>query len=706
MDPSSSLLGESTDLRSRHIVHVHLSSSKTGPFSVADVSSIVRTIASVYLHGLSLHISDAAATGLIAASVELLKAVGLNMFLLSLQDSLQDWMRMLLLHSGARRATVRVQALEFLVLLLRASWTTFGTLSKIRLPALAIFAEVCEKMAQPHLASGHSSIVQALAPILKSLERMEQSTVSRNMAFKAALHRFAGQLHAIYRGFLASVPKQSNNFNEATEEELMAAASCFDKYELPFHRAYWLHLLAELHEERKHFAEAGACRFEIYNTLKASEGHAKVWNPRPFARWEAIHRRSGAYAQNQPRPLDDAELAAEIESNLVYAGELFKLAGSKKAKATFTLAADLFASRFDDDGMRRAYLILSTLDKNKVPILEAHPESPKISNLTGIAVNPSPHAPSDCGTFFRVYFHGSAPDDLVGAEYVYRAPGSMPIEKFGDHVAAVLHGLLPPHVPVDLILDDGRTNQQSNTKGHYIARPSQRRGKVAGGQRLREREGEGTMDGGVCEVKITPLRPVAGRQSTHTTGSKEWFEMRCKTAQHAVNSTSASASAAAPTAAGQQVSVMRRGAKRRVRRFFLSNNNPDSLVATLVADSLQRQLREVRHQIVLIASWLQNLTQPSRSLCSLQLRRACAQPQGHALLVLLSQQLRLLSELRLAHAQQQQPAEHAEAQVQGPARHVRQGHAPPLRARDRQLFHVHVHHPAVDQRRQEIVVFE
>ena len=104
-----------------------------------------------------------------------------------------------------------------------------------------------------------------------------------------------------------------------------------------------------------------------------------------FARWEAFHRRSGGYAQNQPRPMDDAELAAEIEANLVVAGELFKLAGSKKAKATFTLAADLFASRFDDDGMRRAYLILSTLGKNKVPILEAHPESPKISNLTGVS---------------------------------------------------------------------------------------------------------------------------------------------------------------------------------------------------------------------------------------------------------------------------------------------------------------------------------
>ncbi|GMH77896.1 hypothetical protein TL16_g07578 [Triparma laevis f. inornata] len=386
MDPLSSLLGESTDLRSRHIVHLHLDSSKTGPFSVADVASIVRTIASVYLHGLSLHISDAAATGLIAASVELLKAVGLNMFILSLQDSLQDWMRMLLLHSGARRATVRVQALEFLVLLLRASWTTFGTLSKIRLPALAIFAEVCEKMAQPHLASDHASVIQALAPILKSIERMEESSVSRNLAFKAALHRFAAQLHAIYRGFLASVQRKSTTFNEATEEELMAAASCYDKYELPFHRSYWLHLLAELHEERKHFAEAGACRFEIYDTLKrASESQARIWNPRPFARWEAFHRRSGGYAQNQPRTLDDAELAADIEANLVVAGELFKLAGSKKAKATFTLAADLFASRFDDDGMRRAYLILSTLGKNKVPILEAHPESPKISNLTGVS---------------------------------------------------------------------------------------------------------------------------------------------------------------------------------------------------------------------------------------------------------------------------------------------------------------------------------
>ena len=147
LDPSTtSTSKDGKDLHTKHVVHLH-AEGVTGPFSVADVATIVRTVASVYLHGLSLHISDAAAISFISASVELLKAVGLNLFLVALEDTLQDWMRVLFLHTGARRATVRVQALEFIVLLLRANWTAFGNLTTLKTPSLAVFGEVCEKMA-------------------------------------------------------------------------------------------------------------------------------------------------------------------------------------------------------------------------------------------------------------------------------------------------------------------------------------------------------------------------------------------------------------------------------------------------------------------------------------------------------------------------------------------------------------------------------
>ena len=269
------------------------------------------------------------------------------------------------------------------------------------------------------------------------MERLQQSSVSRNLAFKAALFRFASELHAIYRGCLAAaVSRSPRALDEATEEDLMAAVRCFDKNVLPFHRCHWLRLLAELQEHRRNYAEAASCWFEVFRTLEAAKAlRDQLWDMKPFTRWEDLKRRAGAHTHNYTdyatlvRPLNQSEMAADTEASLVTAAELFRLAASKKAKQTFIIAADLFARRFDDDGMKRAYMILATLGKNRVPVLEAHPESPKISSITGIALNPSPHAPSECGTFYRVYFHGSAPDELVGAEYVYRAAGAVGIEK-------------------------------------------------------------------------------------------------------------------------------------------------------------------------------------------------------------------------------------------------------------------------------------
>ena len=55
-------------------------------------------------------------------------------------------LRVILIHCGARRASVRVQALEFLALLLRLTWECHGSFSRIRVPLLAVQTEVMEMM--------------------------------------------------------------------------------------------------------------------------------------------------------------------------------------------------------------------------------------------------------------------------------------------------------------------------------------------------------------------------------------------------------------------------------------------------------------------------------------------------------------------------------------------------------------------------------
>ena len=41
----------------------------------------------------------------------------------------------------ARRANVRIQALDFLALLLRVTWASHGSLSRIRIPIIATLTE-------------------------------------------------------------------------------------------------------------------------------------------------------------------------------------------------------------------------------------------------------------------------------------------------------------------------------------------------------------------------------------------------------------------------------------------------------------------------------------------------------------------------------------------------------------------------------------
>ena len=246
------------DLSAFHVEHLHLNKpigQSELNYSVADLALFVRSVGRVYLEGLSLNQSDGCVVNLILASVELLKAFGLKLFLLAMGDSLQDLLRVLLFHAGARRATVRVQALEFLVLLLRACWAGNGTLTQIRVPCLAVFVEVMDRVAARNAGlnglGSEKDVIVALSPLVKSMERLQHSSVSRNLSFKSGLTRFAKQLVVLYKAYVAVWEIAHDIMGvhyEGIEEALFEAARIFNRHELPYYRISWLRKLAEFHE--------------------------------------------------------------------------------------------------------------------------------------------------------------------------------------------------------------------------------------------------------------------------------------------------------------------------------------------------------------------------------------------------------------------------------------------------------------------------
>ena len=115
-------------------------------FSSMDTVIFVRGASSVYLHTLCLRESDVVTIKTLIASVEIVKIFGIKVFLAAVGETLQHWMRVVLAHCGARRAEVRVQALEFLALILRLTWDSYGSFSRIRLPTLSVQTEVMERI--------------------------------------------------------------------------------------------------------------------------------------------------------------------------------------------------------------------------------------------------------------------------------------------------------------------------------------------------------------------------------------------------------------------------------------------------------------------------------------------------------------------------------------------------------------------------------
>jgi len=188
-------------------------------FSVTDTIVFVRAATSVYLHVLTMKQSDIAIKKTLIATVEIVKIFGIKIFLSALGETLQHWMRIIVEHCGARRAEVRVEAADFLNLLLRLTWDSYGSFFRVRLPLLAIQSEVMERIVAKAatryvleqrrnrfnpITLSNEAAEASLAPMWRTIDRLHNKSASQNISFKSALARLAIRMKTLFKAYLAA----------------------------------------------------------------------------------------------------------------------------------------------------------------------------------------------------------------------------------------------------------------------------------------------------------------------------------------------------------------------------------------------------------------------------------------------------------------------------------------------------------------------
>jgi hypothetical protein len=293
--------------------------------------------------------------------------------------------------------------------------------------------------------------------------------------------------------------------NEAVEDAFLEAADVFSPTELPDHRVAWLRRLATFHATRSRYAEEATCHYMVYHTFfRSSRLSDSLWSSTPFLPWidsktDGIHNEGPVGDPDDGSDFDRPELdygrqiektnsfrrifyrnensirlnggdletgfgkAAffgvsmtseylssmhwmthrEMEGNMLEeaetAGHLFKKSGIiASSRYMWSLATQYYAEKFMYSKLAIVYDKLARTVVSQVPVIDT-----TIQQEVNVGV--------PLGNFFRVWFHGGAPDDLLGAEFVYRSSTNIRLEKFGKELKKVLWGIIPQNTPSKLI---------------------------------------------------------------------------------------------------------------------------------------------------------------------------------------------------------------------------------------------------------------
>jgi hypothetical protein len=116
--------------------------------------------------------------------------------------------------------------------------------------------------------------------------------------------------------------------------------------------------------------------------------------------------------------VDEAELA----------GDLFLRAGIIESSSfSWNLATQFYAQKFNYTKLAIAYRQLERTVVSNVPPIDASLPQEVCATL---------------GRFYGVWFHGGAPDELSGVEFVYRTKGGVRLDTFGQELKAVIKSII------------------------------------------------------------------------------------------------------------------------------------------------------------------------------------------------------------------------------------------------------------------------
>ena len=356
---------------------------------------------------------------------------------------------------------------------------------------------------------------------------------------RVSVHRIVSNAAAFSKMFLGN---QATSYlcsvqNEAVEDSFVKAADVYSSTELPSHRVAWLRKLAEFHRMRGRFAEEATCRCCIYHTYKeAAKQHEHIWSSSPYLPWASeegshpdgegvaefehdnasVTERSASFRKIFYRAVDSVRVRSgdwgvggggkylffgvtlksefdtvspwysysEMEDNMVaeaeISGDLYLRAGIvESSRYAWSLATNFYSETFNYARLAYVYRRLAIVVTSQVPVIDT-------SNQLDMS--------SPIGRFYKVYFHGGAPDDLLhtqGSEgFIYRTPHSVQIKEFAATLENAVRSILPSKTTIDMQIDDGSpTVAQKTAFG--------KRSNAIGGAPIEP-----------IKIKITPLRPV------------------------------------------------------------------------------------------------------------------------------------------------------------------------------------------------------
>jgi Dock homology region 2 len=246
--------------------------------------------------------------------------------------------------------------------------------------------------------------------------------------------------------------------------------------QLPEHRVAWMRLLSDFHASRKNYAEQATCQWYIHVTLHlAARLHGSLWSNKAFVLWTDSIPDWGVYidtdAARTPDPdcssesnFDDWDYSGHADQfsfrRLFYRVSLSVAAGnneweSGESKTLFLGIA--FASEYEtvspwmtlrdmEESMveaveaagllflkagiiessrfawnRAAQLYAEKFNYSKLSVVYGNLARTVVSEVPSIDTSLPQEVLTTLGRFYRVWFHGGAPDDLNGVEFVYRS---------------------------------------------------------------------------------------------------------------------------------------------------------------------------------------------------------------------------------------------------------------------------------------------